>query len=89
MSLESAIVAFHAIVVTYFVLGNVLLLAMGAAGARFVWRYQRRRNVRSRALEAWATLCALPHRAALFQLCDSAAPNPLNSALEPEVPRKK
>jgi cellulose synthase/poly-beta-1,6-N-acetylglucosamine synthase-like glycosyltransferase len=52
VSLTGVIAAFSAIVTTYFVLWNVWQMAMGGAGARFVWRYQRRRNVRSRALVA-------------------------------------
>src|SRR5204863_660111 len=47
MSLTGIITVFSAIVTTYFVLWNVWQLAMGGVGARFVWRYQRRRNVRS------------------------------------------
>jgi cellulose synthase/poly-beta-1,6-N-acetylglucosamine synthase-like glycosyltransferase len=50
VSLTGVITVFAAIVTTYFVLWNVWQMAMGAAGTRFVWRYQRRRNVRSRAL---------------------------------------
>ena len=50
MSLTGVIAVFSAIVTTYFVIWNVWQMAMGAAGMRFVWRYQRRRNVRSRAL---------------------------------------
>jgi len=50
VSLTGVIAVFSAIVTTYFVLWNVWQMAMGAAGTRFVWRYQRRRNVRSRAL---------------------------------------
>jgi len=50
VSLAALMTVFTAIVTTYFVLWNVWQIAMGSAGARFVWRYQRRRNVRSRAL---------------------------------------
>jgi len=50
VSLTGVIAVFSAIVTTYFVIWNVWQMAMGAAGMRFVWRYQRRRNVRSRAL---------------------------------------
>src|SRR3954452_6679077 len=50
MSLTGIITVFSALVTTYFMLWNVCQIAMGGAGARFVWRYQRRRNVRSRAL---------------------------------------
>ena len=52
MSLTSLIAVFSAIATTYFVLWNMCQLAMGGAGARFTWRYLRRRNVRSRALVA-------------------------------------
>lgn len=50
MSLTSIIAVFAAVVTTYFVLWNVCQLVMGAAGARFVWRYRHRRDARSRAL---------------------------------------
>jgi cellulose synthase/poly-beta-1,6-N-acetylglucosamine synthase-like glycosyltransferase len=50
VSLTAVIAVFSAIVIAYFVLWNLWQMAMGAAGTRFVWRYQRRRNVRSRAL---------------------------------------
>jgi cellulose synthase/poly-beta-1,6-N-acetylglucosamine synthase-like glycosyltransferase len=50
--LSGAVAIFTALVTTYFVLWNLWQLAMGGAGARFVWRYQRRRNIRSRALVA-------------------------------------
>jgi cellulose synthase/poly-beta-1,6-N-acetylglucosamine synthase-like glycosyltransferase len=50
VSLAIVIAAFSAIVTTYFVLWNVWQIGMGGAGARFVWRYQRRRNARARAL---------------------------------------
>jgi cellulose synthase/poly-beta-1,6-N-acetylglucosamine synthase-like glycosyltransferase len=52
VNVTSGIAAFSAIVTTYFVLWNLSQLAMGAAGARFVWRYNRRRNARSLALVA-------------------------------------
>lgn len=52
MSLAGAVAVFAAIVTTYFVLWNLWEIAMGAAGARFAWRYLRRRNIRSRALVA-------------------------------------
>src|SRR5262249_54933447 len=52
MSVTGAVAVFSAIVTTYFVLWNLWQLAMGAAGTRFIWRYQRRRNIRSRALVA-------------------------------------
>src|SRR3954467_10019870 len=52
VSITGVIAAFSAIVTAYFVLWNVSQIAMGSAGARFVWRYQRRRNVRSLALVA-------------------------------------
>jgi len=50
VSLTGPIAVFSAIVTTYFVLWNAWQIALGGVGARFVWRYQRRRNVRSRAL---------------------------------------
>ena len=52
MTVTSAIEAFSAIVTAYFVLWNLSQVAMGGAGARFMWRYNRRRNPRSRALVA-------------------------------------
>ena len=52
MTLTGIITVFSAIVTTYFVLWNVCQMVMGGVGARFVWRYQRRRNIRSRALVA-------------------------------------
>src|SRR4051794_37728400 len=52
VSLTAIIAGFSAIVPASFVLGNVCQILMGAAGARFAWRSQRRRNVRSRALVA-------------------------------------
>jgi cellulose synthase/poly-beta-1,6-N-acetylglucosamine synthase-like glycosyltransferase len=52
VSLTGVIAVFSAIVTTYFVLWNVWQISMGGAGARFVWRYQRRRNGRARALVA-------------------------------------
>ena len=52
MTLTVVIAVFSAFVIAYFVLWNLWQLAMGGMGARFVWRYQRRRNVRSRALVA-------------------------------------
>jgi cellulose synthase/poly-beta-1,6-N-acetylglucosamine synthase-like glycosyltransferase len=50
--LASAIAVFTAIVIAYFVLWNLWQLAMGGSGARFAWRYLRRRNIRSRAVVA-------------------------------------
>ena len=52
MTVTSAIAVFSAILTTYFVLWNLSQMVMGGAGARFVWRYNRRRNPRSRALVA-------------------------------------
>ena len=52
MTLISAIEAFSVIVSVYFVAWNASQMAMGAVGARFAWRYKRRRNVRSLALVA-------------------------------------
>lgn len=52
MTLANIIAVFAAIVTTYFVLWNLSQIVMGAVGARFLWRYQRRRNIRSRALVA-------------------------------------
>ena len=56
MTLAVAITMVSAMATTYFVLWNLWQFAMGAGGARFAWRYQRRRNIRSRALVArWAS----------------------------------
>lgn len=52
MTITAAIAVFSAVVTTYFVLWNVWQFAMGAVAARFIFRYQRRRNIRSRALAA-------------------------------------
>ena len=52
MNITSAIAVFSGIVTLYFVLWNLSQLVMGGAGARFVWRYNRRRNPRSLALVA-------------------------------------
>jgi cellulose synthase/poly-beta-1,6-N-acetylglucosamine synthase-like glycosyltransferase len=50
VSLTVIIAVFAALVTAYFVLWNVCQITMGVVGAWFVWRYQRRRNIRSRAL---------------------------------------
>ena len=52
MTMTAAIAVFTAIVTAYFVLWNVWQFAMGGMAARFIFRYQRRRNIRSRALVA-------------------------------------
>lgn len=52
MTLISTIEVFSVIVSLYFVAWNASQMAMGAVAARFVWRYRRRRNVRSLALVA-------------------------------------
>ena len=52
MTPTTAVALFTAIVTTYFVLWNVWQFALGGAAARFIFRYQRRRNIRSRALAA-------------------------------------
>jgi len=52
VTLEWAITAFSLVVTAYFVLWNTSQFAMGGAAARFMWRYQRRRTPRDRALVA-------------------------------------
>jgi cellulose synthase/poly-beta-1,6-N-acetylglucosamine synthase-like glycosyltransferase len=52
VSLVDAVAVFAAIVTTYFVLWNAWQILMGIAGARYAWRYQRRRTLRARALVA-------------------------------------
>ena len=52
VTLGRAITAFSLVVTAYFVLWNTSQFAMGGAAARFMWRYQRRRTPRDRALVA-------------------------------------
>jgi cellulose synthase/poly-beta-1,6-N-acetylglucosamine synthase-like glycosyltransferase len=52
MSLVSAVTAFSLVVTAYFVLWNMSQFAMCGTAARFMWRYQRRRTARDRALVA-------------------------------------
>jgi cellulose synthase/poly-beta-1,6-N-acetylglucosamine synthase-like glycosyltransferase len=50
MTVAFAILLFAVIVTIYFVFWNLSQMAMGGAGAVFIWRYRRRRNRRSLAL---------------------------------------
>jgi len=52
MTLTIAVAVFTTIVTAYFVLWNAWQFVMGGTASRFVWRYQWRRNIRSRALVA-------------------------------------
>jgi len=50
VSVTFFIAVFSVVVTSYFVLWNASQFVMGGIAARFVWRYQRRRNIRSRAV---------------------------------------
>jgi cellulose synthase/poly-beta-1,6-N-acetylglucosamine synthase-like glycosyltransferase len=50
VSLTEVATIFSLLVTTYFALWNASLMAMGAAASMFLWRYQRRRTLRNRAL---------------------------------------
>jgi len=52
VTLVGGITAFSLVVTAYFVLWNASQFAMAAVAARFMWRYQRRRTARDRALVA-------------------------------------
>jgi len=55
MTLTAILAAFSAIVAAYFVLLNSSLMTMAGLAAKFLWRYQRRRSPRNRALVAQVT----------------------------------